>query len=348
MSKQIDQTALQDIKLLLENSLIEPSRIFINEDGQIHDYGSLDTIVEEPEKVNIYHPQALLISKLYYQKNKETQVAIVALLVKKLHAQHEIARTSIVALFQISSTDDLLDAITDPDVFTHPYSDGLSTTLSTLNQLLAGAWKGFTKTQINKIREWCASTHQKTTPLGAYLFMRRSAYSGVYDAFERISNQINRILVRDVRTRIESGFNPEINEDVVRVKEELSKFGFPSDLSVALDKIDLKFDTSRDAFDFKGTMDLLRSFTERLYRSILDEYGKSGKDIKEQDSEQVAAFFQEKGLISPDFAQMLASQRHFLSNQASHRLKSREEDARLSKNMVIEMSLYLLRRVENN
>ena len=51
--------------------------------------------------------------------------------------------------------------------------------------------------------------------------------------------------------------------------------------------------------------------------------------------------------MSEHFALMIAQQRHFLSDLGSHRIKSREEDARLSKNMVIEMSLYILRRFEN-
>ncbi len=158
--------------------------------------------------------------------------------------------------------------------------------------------------------------------------------------------QINTILARKVIESIYSNYNPEIDEDAKKLKEEFHKYGFPSDLSEALEKIDQKFSLAADDFDFNGCMQALRSFTERFYQSIaiaLD--ATAGKGIDTKDSEKVAKFLKSKGLISEEQARILVDLRHFLSNVGSHRLKSRAEDARLSRGMTIEFSLYLLRRL---
>jgi|GEM_PF-7054780 len=344
----IDSTAIQDIDLLLENSSIEIAISFKSPSlGAFELSMSPNAGVDNnPNDITIIHSQAIAISKIFYQKNKETQVEIINTLTNNLTNRREIARTAVLALFQIGAIDELIS--TSKSKFTIANQVGFTHVIVTINHLLNCAWNSFTKEQLYNIRAWCSSSQDKGSPLCTSLSNNTPNNLILRDAFQQIKNQVNKILVKDVIKRIESGYNPEINEDVIKIKEEILKFGFPSDLSQALDKIDIKFDTSNDAFDFKGTMDLLRSFTERLYRSILDQYGDDGKKVKEQDSEKVARFFKDKGLVNEHFADMIQSQRHFISDTASHRLKSREEDARLSKNMVIEMSLYLLRRFQNH
>lgn len=142
--------------------------------------------------------------------------------------------------------------------------------------------------------------------------------------------------------------NPEVNEDKEILKRTFQKYSFPSDLSETLDKIDEKLNNARDTFDYKGCMDLIRSFTERFYKSVAIGLEKdSGNKLDEKDSEKVARFLKEKGVISDDQGKILVALRHFLSNFGSHRLKSRPEDARLSRNMTIEFSLYITRRYED-
>jgi hypothetical protein len=131
------------------------------------------------------------------------------------------------------------------------------------------------------------------------------AYWQIRNLIESIYNQTTHILAGDVEKRIDTGFNPQINEDKEELKKEVSRFGFPADLSETLDKIDLKFSQAHDAFDFKGCMDLIRAFTERLYRSILDSYGEKGKKVDEKDSEKVAKFLEEQGLVSDILLQWL-------------------------------------------
>lgn len=142
--------------------------------------------------------------------------------------------------------------------------------------------------------------------------------------------------------------NLEINEDKETLKKTFRRYNFPSDLSETLDKIDKILNTASDKFEYKQCMDLIRSFTEIFYKTIamaIDQ--ENGNKMDEKDSAKVSKFFIEKGLISDDQGKILVSLRHFLSNFASHRLKSKAEDARLSKNMAIEFCLYITRKYED-
>lgn len=337
----------EDIDLLLENSGYA-SGPFITVDGhEITPTGPLDTIHETIDEAKSSQQQAIDLSKIFYQQNKANQKLIKEYLVTKLGSGREATKVVVSTLFQTGNIDDFIDHIILKFKKNSDYE--VIPSLQRLNHLLCYVWSGFNKEQVRRIRRWSQDVVSKRNDLGKDIM----DYNNLNDTMAKeiifgILKQTNHILVKDVRKRIELGFNPEINEDEKIIKDEISKFGFPQDLSEALNKIDEKLTSSRDAFDFKGTMDLLRSFTERLYRSVLDQYGDEGKKIHEQDSEAVSKYFVKKGLVNEDFGKMIASQRHFISNTASHRLKSREEDARLSKNMVIEMSLYILRRLQNN
>jgi hypothetical protein len=92
-------------------------------------------------------------------------------------------------------------------------------------------------------------------------------------------------------------------------------------------------------------MAAIRGLTERLFERVAKAIDPQSK-IDGKDSEKAAKFFKEKGLLSEDAAKLLTSLRHFLSNDGAHRLKSKPEDARLSKNITVELALYLLKRLD--
>jgi len=344
----IDQSAIEDIEILLENSYVEKT-IDFSVNGILTSYSDpIGGIHPNPENIKLIHDQAISISKIFYQKNKDTQLKIIKLLLDNLKVRDEISRTVVFSIFQIGSLDALMDNI--QTAFDDIYDSGLSEMMISLNHLIYAFWSSLTRAQVKAIRAWSKSLDSGDGELAVSLQSNSNTATASHLIWiaSQIYAQTNKILVQDVKKRIELGYNPEINEDEIKIKDEFTKFGFPVDLSQALDKVDQKFSSSKDAFDFKGTMDLLRSFTERLYRSILDQYGEDGKKIKEQNSEAVSTFFINKGLVNEHFGKMISLQRHFISDLASHRLKSREEDARLSKNMVIEMSLYIMRRLQNH
>ncbi len=175
----------------------------------------------------------------------------------------------------------------------------------------------------------------------------KSALEGESEHSFQLLERINSAQLKKLAVQLE-GNNQEINEDKETLKSEFRRYKFPEDLSETLDKIDQKLRNANDSFDYKGCMDLIRSFTERFYESLAkDLNAEEGKKMDEKDSEKTAKFFKEQNLISEDQSKILISLRHFLSNAGSHRLKSRPEDARLSRNMTIEFCLYLLRRYED-
>lgn len=174
-----------------------------------------------------------------------------------------------------------------------------------------------------------------------------TAMSGETEHTFNLVETINSARLVGLSKMLEDG-NSEINEDKELLKKTFKNYNFPVDLSETLDKIEEKINTARDKFEYKGCMDLIRSFTERFYKTIAIAIDRdSGDKMDEKNSEKVAKYFVEKGLVSDDQGRILVSLRHFLSNFGSHRLKSRSEDARLSKNMAIEFCLYITRRYED-
>jgi len=343
------QEIIDDIDLLIENSKIQKGSFIVFDDGlEANPQDVITEIYDTPDDVHIAHSQAIAISKIFFQQSKPVQADVKKYILGELGVDRDVNHAIVTVFFLIGSMDEFIEYISTH--YTELESWDLVFILERLNHLLFYFWSSFSKTQIKTFRAWVKDVISYKNPLGKDMSMHGGypIHSQVRTQLGIISDQTNIILTKDVEKRIELGFNPEINEDELKIKEEFSKYGFPPDLSEALDKVDQMLNASRDAFDFKGTMDLLRSFTERFYRTILDQYGAEGKKIHDQDSEEVSKFFVEEGLVNEDFGKMIASQRHFISNTASHRLKSREEDARLSRNMVIEMSLYIIRRFQNH
>jgi hypothetical protein len=337
---------LNDINLLLENSTIDAGSHFKIDDNFVPINMRNDIYPnQDGHVIDLIHDQSLTISKIFYQQNKGKQSVIKQYLLEKLPEGGQVCATVVNVFYQIGALSDLIEYIKSNTKVADNYTFH---TLKQINFMLFLFWSSINKTDVISLRDWVKESLDGINAYGKQLAVVSGNTATHKKLLNGILQQTNRILVQDIKYRVDAGFNPEINIDEKELKEEFTKFGFPTDLSEALDKIDQKFNASHDAFDFKGCMDLLRSFTERLYRTILDQYGEKGKAIHEQDSEAVAKFFKKNGLIGENFADMLVNQRHFLSNLASHRLKSREDDARLSKNMVIEMSLYLLKRFKSH
>lgn len=332
-----------DIEILLEKStLVGHNDVRLDNNELINLQGPDSTIDESMRTLEIVHAQAESIKKLFFQNNKDNQQQILALLVDSLGVGGQISRTSSLSLIETGNIAKLIETIRDN--YTDHAQHGYYISLILLNGYIRLFWRHLPLSQVRVLREWTSKTRLGENQLGGAVARAPMVYGRIRQLVEAVHNQTTHILAADIVERIDNGYNPEVNEDKEELKKEVSRFGFPADLSETLDKIDQKFSEAHDAFDFKGCLDLIRAFTERLYRSILDTYDSDGRKIDEKDSEAVAKFLENKGLISDHFAAMIAQLRHFLSDQGSHRIKSREEDARLSKNMVIEMSLYLLRR----
>jgi len=176
----------------------------------------------------------------------------------------------------------------------------------------------------------------------------RGEYGSLYDEVTAIIKEVyyvaNEVLVKDFAKQIDTAFNPELNVDEKRVIEEISYLGFPLDLTEQLRYITELLDNANDPKQYRTVMSAIRVFTERFYEQTAKAIDPASK-VDGKEADKVAKLFKEKRLLSSDMADLLKAHRHFLSNDGTHRIKSRKEDARIAKNITIELSLYIATRL---
>ncbi|QQS19991.1 hypothetical protein IPL85_00825 [Candidatus Saccharibacteria bacterium] len=185
---------------------------------------------------------------------------------------------------------------------------------------------------------------QSRSKLGQDADEYSSLYTDVTKALRRLYITTNEMLTRDFARQIDTAFNPELNADEARVVEQIESIGFPLDLSESLRHISDLVEQANTPMKYRDCMSAIRAFTERFYEQVAKSIDPATK-IDGKDAEKAAKFFKEKRLLSTDMADLLMSHRHFLSNDGTHRIKSRREDARIAKNMTIEISLYVITRL---
>lgn len=176
----------------------------------------------------------------------------------------------------------------------------------------------------------------------------RGEYGTLYNEITKRVNAlyvvVNEILVKAFVKQIDTAYNPELNVDEEKVIEQIQAIGFPLDLSEQLRHISDLIDKSNDPKQYRDVMSAIRVFTERFYEQVAKSIDNTTK-VDGKDAESVAKLFKEKKLLSTDMAELLKAHRHFLSNDGTHRIKSRKEDARIAKNITIELSLYIITRL---
>ncbi len=277
-------------------------------------------ILDPPSHKILSSSKADLLLKMYSSLSTAQKAEFYDSLLSNLESSSDFAMVAYLPFFVLFRIGKVVEAINKikNDWETNI---GYQNSLDLLSKILNYEWDSFSEDEIDKIKN----------------IFRETTYSSILD-------RLNSIEVKILETELKE-VNQEVNQDKEKLLAEINKFGFPSDLNETLNKIDKQIQSASDNFDFKGCMDLIRSFTERFYESVGKSL-ESGGNIDGKDSERVAKYFQKNNLISEEQGKILISLRHFLSNWGSHRLKSKPEDARLSRNMAIEFSLYITRRLE--
>lgn len=338
----------EQIDTILLNCIVQPSSNYtlINKSRAIFASSKEPEIIPEPSDYSFTNRQINDLKALYLQQSKANQKLFEEIMVNNLTGSRisEDACPSLNLLFHIGKFPLILEHIEKN--FVHYNQQIYIDELTLLEELLRYEWKTLSIAEFKSLRNWIEMYFQGKNKLGLDRHKWETLYRKVTYILGKIIRQVNIVLTKSLEKEIYSGFNPEINEDEKKLKEEFNKYGFSIDLSESLEKIDQKFFSATDDFDFNGCMQLIRAFTERLFQSIAISLDSTeGKKMDEKDAEEVAKFFIRKGLISKDQGDILISLRHFLSNVGSHRLKSRIEDARLSRNLTTELSLYLIQRL---
>ena len=341
----------EKILILLENWAIKKSQDYLDRDtGQefktdVNLDKEEEEIRESSQRFEFINKQIISLRNWYFQlpPNKKETFKEILFICLKPEERDFYKLPAFVVLLHIGCFSEVLKFL--KSILKEANQKEYFLLLIELSETLKYEWILFELPELKDLYTWINQILTRGNPLGDQIREFSSLYEGESKIIYKLYRQTNTLIANALILEIQLSFNQEINKDEQVLKTGIARLGFPKDLSDTLDKIDQKINSAADDFDFKGCMDLIRSFTERFYQSIAIAINSAeGKKMDEKDSEKVANFFIREDLISDEQSKILASLRHFMSNLGSHRLKSKAEDARLSRNMTIEFSLYILKR----
>lgn len=165
-----------------------------------------------------------------------------------------------------------------------------------------------------------------------------------------IEDKIYKIKEKRLSSFLKEGINYEINQDQKQLQNFISEFGFNKELNEAISKINEMLYNAKDPFDFKSCIDLIRTLFEKLCISIALEIEKkkkipppkvpiNGMGVARQYLCKISFLLKEEDdLIDRLF--------YFLSDKGAHALQSEKEYSRISRNLVIELGLFLAEKLE--
>jgi len=347
----MDEKIKKRIQILLSNAVITPNENDYNyrsfTSGELGLIAAIRKakVIDEPDAWNMNNNHALTLIKLYRQLPRKGQIEMLDLLKSYLVDNSDVLIKSVVVLALVSTDNArfLIDTLVDG--FTSYNQNGLKYSLLSLGRVLKYQPNLFTEENIEALHDWIELFLTGKSAVGK----DANKYTGLYDDYIMIMQAIREktviILTKNFTKQIDSNFNPDINTDETKIKEYFEELGFPTDMVEALNHINDQINNGDTPFKFKNTMDSIRAFTERLFEMVAKSIDPNTK-VDGKDSEVAAKYFKEKGLISEDMKNLITSLRHFISNNGVHRLKSRREDARIAKNLVVEISLYLITRLK--
>lgn len=171
---------------------------------------------------------------------------------------------------------------------------------------------------------------------------------------EEVLNIIKDTVYKIKKHRLKSiwleGINLEVNQDQEQVKNLIKNFGFSLELEEALSKINEKVYSADNKFDFKGCIDLIRSFLNELCISVALKVKEIStiqhtEDIAEMGKAMSYLRRRDIAFLDAEEDSFVTSFNAFLSHKGVHKLTSDKEYARISRNVAIEIGLFLLERL---
>lgn len=166
-----------------------------------------------------------------------------------------------------------------------------------------------------------------------------------------IKNRIFKIKKERLSASLLEGVNFEVNQDQTQLQNIITEFGFNKKLNETISKINEKLYDAEDPFDFKNCIDLIRALLNELCVSIALEIQEK-KQIQPTlpiDSMGTAEqYFRDRrvNFLTQSEHDFLAKYNAFISDAGVHALQSEREHARISRNLVIELGLFLVERLK--
>jgi hypothetical protein len=165
----------------------------------------------------------------------------------------------------------------------------------------------------------------------------------------RLKSRIARVRYLRLKKELFEGQNPEINTDKQALVSRLEALGFRPRIATALKEADKKLSGATTSMDFKGVMDLVRTAYEETFEDAAKAIASARNKTIAQGSHfaPFRQFLVNEGILTNDEGELSQKLYNYLSNAGSHALGSAPEQARVTKNVVIEVSLLVLGRVQN-
>jgi hypothetical protein len=147
------------------------------------------------------------------------------------------------------------------------------------------------------------------------------------------------------------GVNPEINTDKRVLLSRMEELGFRPDIVKALEELDRKVYAAEKPLDFKSCMDLART----IFEEIVEDAGRRAVAVKgiSLPPASVKGNFSpwkkllvETGVLPGADGEFFQSFYNYLSTAGAHRLGSQPEQVRVARNIVIEVGLLVVGRVQ--
>ena len=167
---------------------------------------------------------------------------------------------------------------------------------------------------------------------------------------ERVAETLERIRYLRLSKLLLEGENPEINTDKRTLVSRLEQLGFRSGIVEALNELEQKFRGATTALDLRDCVDRMRL----IYEEIVEDSARGASQVTQRPLPPPGArdfspwknLLVNAGVLTDEEGELFQKLYNYLSNVGTHRLGSAPEHVRLTKNMVIEVCLLLVGRVQ--
>jgi len=166
-----------------------------------------------------------------------------------------------------------------------------------------------------------------------------------------IKDKIYKIKEERLSSFLKEGINYEINQDQKELQNIITEFGFNKKLNETLLKINEKLYEAKDPFDFKNCIDLTRALLNELCISIgleIQAKKKIQPSLAIDSMGRARQYFRDNrvNFLSQGEDDFIGKYNEFISDTGVHVLQSEREYARIAKNLVIELGLFLAEKLK--
>jgi len=356
------------VQIIFENERRQPTIYYTRkkeERKMIWGFGDYMTkkVIRDPEKYEFRAPNVDLLkaldNKLNTKKEREFFCSEVQATFRPDSNFHDLVSLSFETMFRLNKIKEAVKLLIEKFKVTLPY-------LNLLRQLIENLrfeYNVFADGLLNTIGNWA----EKLIDENRIVDIRTKVYhiEGKYwfsgdellkpCSLEKYINDINNLINEIQHSRLKEELledvNWEINQDINKVEEKIELFGMSKELSEGIREIEKTYRKADSAFDFKTCVDYARSFLENLNKEVIPKIeNKCGikftGDIAK--AKEVIDYFGKKGvnfLIEKE-QNLCRAVYGLASGLGVHSLVSKREYARISKNIITELALLILDRLE--